>query len=161
GAQPVDGTLTVQQISHQLYGEGVRRIAVVSDDIDKYPSRADFADRTTFHDRDDLDAVQRELREIEGCSVIIYDQTCAAEKRRRRKRGTMAGPDHRVVIRAAVCDGCGDCGVQSNGLSIVPKETVAGCKRTIDHSGCSNDVRCVRGFCPGFVAVKGGGRNNP
>src|SRR5690606_42105660 len=109
GAQPVDGTLTVQQISHQLYGEGVRRIAVVSDDIDKYPSRADFADRTTFHDRDALDAVQRELREIEGCSVIIYDQTCAAEKRRRRKRGTMTDPDQRVNSASDVCAGRGAC----------------------------------------------------
>ena len=161
GGQPVDGTLTVQQISHQLYGEGVRRIAVVSDDIDKYPSRADFADRTTFHDRDDLDAVQRELREIEGCSVIIYDQTCAAEKRRRRKRGTMTDPDQRVMIHSDVCEGCGDCGIQSNCLSILPKETNAGRKRTIDQSGCNKDFSCVRGFCPSFVTVKGGRLKKP
>ncbi|MDC0661578.1 indolepyruvate ferredoxin oxidoreductase family protein [Marinobacter sp. SS21] len=156
GGQPVDGTLTVQQISHQLYGEGVRRIAVVSDDIDKYPSRADFADRTTFHHRDDLDAVQREMREIEGCSVIIYDQTCAAEKRRRRKRGTMVDPDQRVMIHSDVCEGCGDCGIQSNCLSILPKDTEQGRKRTIDQSACNKDFSCVRGFCPSFVTVKGG-----
>lgn len=161
GGQPVDGTLSVQQISHQLYGEGVRRIAVVSDDIDKYPSRADFADRTTFHDRNDLDAVQRELRELEGCSVIIYDQTCAAEKRRRRKRGTMADPDQRVMIHSDVCEGCGDCGIQSNCLSILPKETHAGRKRTIDQSGCNKDFSCVRGFCPSFVTVKGGKLKKP
>ncbi|WP_375176397.1 indolepyruvate ferredoxin oxidoreductase family protein [Marinobacter mobilis] len=156
GGQPVDGTLTVQQISHQLYGEGVRRIAVVSDDIDKYPSRADFADRTTFHHRDDLDALQREMREIEGCSVLIYDQTCAAEKRRRRKRGTMADPDQRVMIHSDICEGCGDCGIQSNCLSILPKETDQGRKRTIDQSACNKDFSCVSGFCPSFVTVKGG-----
>ncbi|MFE8071968.1 indolepyruvate ferredoxin oxidoreductase family protein [Marinobacteraceae bacterium S3BR75-40.1] len=161
GGQPVDGTLTVQQISHQLYGEGVRRIAVVSDDIDKYPSRADFADRTTFHHRDDLDALQRELREIEGCSVLIYDQTCAAEKRRRRKRGTMEDPDQRVMINADVCEGCGDCGVQSNCLSLLPKETAQGRKRTIDQSACNKDFSCVRGFCPSFVTVKGGKLRKP
>ena len=161
GGQPVDGTLTVQQISHQLYGEGVRRIAVVSDDIDKYPSRADFADRTTFHHRDDLDAVQREMREIEGCSVIIYDQTCAAEKRRRRKRGTMEDPNQRVMIHSDVCEGCGDCGIQSNCLSILPKETEQGRKRTIDQSACNKDFSCVRGFCPSFVTVKGGKLKKP
>ena len=161
GGQPVDGTLTVQQITHQLNGEGVRRIAVVSDDIDKYPSRADFADSTTFHHRDDLDEVQREMREIEGCSVLIYDQTCAAEKRRRRKRGTMTDPDQRVMIHADVCEGCGDCGIQSNCLSILPKETEQGRKRTIDQSACNKDFSCVRGFCPSFVTVKGGKLKKP
>ncbi len=161
GGQPVDGTLTVQQITHQLYGEGVRRIAVVSDDPGKYPSRADFADGTTFHHRDDLDALQRELREVEGCSVIIYDQTCAAEKRRRRKRGTLADPDQRVIIHADVCEGCGDCGIQSNCLSILPKETEHGRKRTIDQSACNKDFSCVRGFCPSFVTVKGGRLRKP
>ncbi len=161
GGQPVDGSLSVQQITHQLYGEGVRRIAVVSDDIDKYPSRADFADRTTFHHRDDLDAVQREMREIEGCSVLIYDQTCAAEKRRRRKRGSMVDPDQRVMIHADVCEGCGDCGIQSNCLSILPKETEQGRKRSIDQSACNKDFSCVRGFCPSFVTVKGGKLKKP
>ncbi|GGO88024.1 indolepyruvate ferredoxin oxidoreductase [Marinobacterium nitratireducens] len=161
GGQPVDGTLTVQQISHQLYGEGVRRIAVVSDDPHKYPTRADFADRTTFHHRDDLDAVQREMREIEGCSVIIYDQTCAAEKRRRRKRGTLEDPDQRVLINPEVCEGCGDCGIQSNCLSVLPLETERGRKRTIDQSACNKDFSCVRGFCPSFVTVKGGKLRKP
>nr|WP_067296173.1 indolepyruvate ferredoxin oxidoreductase family protein [Marinobacterium profundum] len=161
GGQPVDGMLTVQQISHQLYGEGVRRIAVVSDDIGKYPSRADFADRTTFHPREDLDAVQREMREIEGCSVMIYDQTCAAEKRRRRKRGTLTDPAKRVLINPAVCEGCGDCGVQSNCLSVLPLETERGRKRTIDQSACNKDFSCVRGFCPSFVTVKGGTLRKP
>ncbi|MBO6850988.1 MAG: 2-oxoacid:acceptor oxidoreductase family protein, partial [Marinobacter sp.] len=112
-------------------------------------------------DRDDLDAVQRELREREGCSVIIYDQTCAAEKRRRRKRGTLADPDQRVMIHSDVCEGCGDCGIQSNCLSILPKETDAGRKRTIDQSGCNKDFSCVRGFCPSFVTVKGGKLKKP
>jgi indolepyruvate ferredoxin oxidoreductase len=161
GGQPVDGILTVQQISHQLYGEGVRRIAVVSDDIGKYPSRADFADRTTFHPREDLDAVQREMREIEGCSVMIYDQTCAAEKRRRRKRGTLEDPAQRVLINPDVCEGCGDCGVQSNCLSVLPLETERGRKRTIDQSACNKDFSCVRGFCPSFVTVKGGKLRKP
>ena len=161
GGQPVDGSLTVQQISHQLYGEGVRRIAVVSDDIHKYPSRADFADRTTFHDREDLDELQRELREVEGCSVLIYDQTCAAEKRRRRKKGTMEDPDQRVMINPEVCEGCGDCGIQSNCLSLLPLETKRGRKRTIDQSGCNKDFSCVRGFCPSFVTVKGGRLRQP
>ena len=156
GGQPVDGQLTVQQITHQLFGEGVRRIAIVSDEPYKYPSRADFADGVTFHHRDDLDAVQRELRDIAGCAALIYDQTCAAEKRRRRKRGQMPDPDKRVVINSEVCEGCGDCGVQSNCLSVLPKETDKGRKRQIDQSACNKDFSCVRGFCPSFVTVKGG-----
>lgn len=156
GGQPVDGQLTVQQITHQLFGEGVRRIAIVSDEPYKYPSRADFADGVTFHHRDDLDAVQRELRDIAGCTALIYDQTCAAEKRRRRKRGQMPDPDKRVVINSEVCEGCGDCGVQSNCLSVLPKETDKGRKRQIDQSACNKDFSCVRGFCPSFVTVKGG-----
>ncbi len=156
GGQPVDGQLTVQQITHQLFGEGIRRIAIVSDEPYKYPSRADFADGVTFHHRDDLDAVQRELRDIAGCTALIYDQTCAAEKRRRRKRGQMPDPDKRVVINSEVCEGCGDCGVQSNCLSVLPKETDKGRKRQIDQSACNKDFSCVRGFCPSFVTVKGG-----
>lgn len=156
GGQPVDGQLTVQQISHQLYGEGVRRIAIVSDEPHKYPSRADFADGVTFHHRDDLDALQRELRNVSGCTALIYDQTCAAEKRRRRKRGQMPDPEKRVVINSDVCEGCGDCGVQSNCLSVLPKETERGRKREIDQSACNKDFSCVRGFCPSFVTVKGG-----
>ncbi len=156
GGQPVDGTLTVQQITHQLFGEGVRRLAIVSDEPYKYPSRADFADGVTFHHRDDLDAVQRELRDTKGCTALIYDQTCAAEKRRRRKRGQMPDPEKRVVINSEVCEGCGDCGVQSNCLSVLPKATERGRKRQIDQSSCNKDFSCIRGFCPSFVTVKGG-----
>ncbi|MCV6604424.1 MAG: 2-oxoacid:acceptor oxidoreductase family protein, partial [Porticoccaceae bacterium] len=155
GGQPVDGQLTVQQITHQLFGEGVRRIAVVSDEPNKYPSRAEFADGVTFHHRDDLDALQRELRDTVGCTALIFDQTCAAEKRRRRKRGQMPDPDKRVVINSDICEGCGDCGIQSNCLSVLPKETPRGRKREIDQSACNKDFSCVRGFCPSFVTVKG------
>uniref|UniRef100_UPI00356661BD indolepyruvate ferredoxin oxidoreductase family protein n=1 Tax=Pontibacterium sp. TaxID=2036026 RepID=UPI00356661BD len=161
GGQPIDGTLTVQQITHQLYGEGIRRIAIVSDEPDKYPSRADFADGVTFHHRDDLNAVQMELREIPGCTVMIFDQTCAAEKRRRRKRGSMNDPEQRVVINTEICEGCGDCGVQSNCLSLLPEETERGRKRSIDQSACNKDFSCVRGFCPSFVTVKGGTLRKP
>jgi len=156
GGQPVDGTLTVPQITHQLYGEGVRRIAVASDEPDKYTDRGAFARGVTFHHRDDLDALQKELRETEGVSVLIYDQTCAAEKRRRRKRGLMPDPPKRVVINELVCEGCGDCSVQSNCLSVVPVETEFGRKRTIDQSQCNKDFSCLKGFCPSFVTVHGG-----
>ncbi|WP_132538993.1 indolepyruvate ferredoxin oxidoreductase family protein [Plasticicumulans lactativorans] len=156
GGQPIDGQLSVPQISHQLYGEGVRRIAVVSDDPAQFTVRSAFAEGVTFHHRDDLDAVQRELREVPGCSVIIYVQTCAAEKRRRRKKGIMVDPPKRALINAAVCEGCGDCGVQSNCLSVVPKETEFGRKRAIDQSACNKDFSCTKGFCPSFVTVHGG-----
>ncbi len=161
GGQPIDGQLTVQQITHQLYGEGVHRIAVVSDEPDKYPSRSEFADGVTFHHRDDLQAVQIELREIPGCTAMVYDQTCAAEKRRRRKRSEMTDPQKRVVINQEICEGCGDCGVQSNCLSLLPKETDRGRKRDIDQSACNKDFSCIRGFCPSFVTVKGGKLRKP
>jgi indolepyruvate ferredoxin oxidoreductase len=156
GGQPIDGTLTVQQLSQQLYGEGIRCILLVSDEPDKYPSRADFAPGTRLHHRRELDALQRELREIKGVSAIIYDQTCATEKRRRRKRGKLIDPAKRVLINPAVCEGCGDCGVQSNCLSILPLETELGRKRQIDQNACNKDFSCVEGFCPSFVTVKGG-----
>ncbi|MBN1008483.1 indolepyruvate ferredoxin oxidoreductase family protein [Amphritea pacifica] len=161
GGQPIDGQLTVQQITHQLYGEGVHRIAVVSDEPDKYPSRSEFADGVTFHHRDDLQAVQMELREIPGCTAMVFDQTCAAEKRRRRKRSEMTDPQKRVVIHPEICEGCGDCGVQSNCLSLLPKETDRGRKRAIDQSACNKDFSCIRGFCPSFVTVKGGKLRKP
>jgi len=160
GGQPVDGQLTVAQMAQQLRGEGVNRIAIVSDDIAKY-RRSDFPSATTFTHRDDLDSVQRELRDIEGTSVMIYDQTCAAEKRRRRKRGTLEDPNIRAFINTAVCEGCGDCGVASNCLSIVPKETELGRKRKIDQSSCNKDMSCVKGFCPSFVTVHGGDLRTP
>jgi indolepyruvate ferredoxin oxidoreductase len=156
GGQPVDGPLDVPSITHQLAAEGVRRIAVVSDEPEKYPTSGGFAPGVTVHHRDTLDAVQRDMREVEGVSVILYDQTCAAEKRRRRKRGLMPDPPKRVVINETVCEGCGDCGTQSNCLSVVPVETELGRKRAIDQSTCNKDFSCLKGFCPSFVTVKGG-----
>ena len=157
GGQPIDGVLSVSQITHQLYGEGIRRLLVVGDEPDKYPHRSEFAEGVTFHHRDDLDRLQRELRETKGVSVLIYDQTCAAEKRRRRKRGEMTDPAKRAFINQAICEGCGDCGVQSNCLSVVPVETDFGRKRSIDQGACNKDMSCLKGFCPSFVSVHGGG----
>jgi indolepyruvate ferredoxin oxidoreductase len=156
GGQPIDGELRVDQLSQQVYAEGVKRIAVVTDEPEKYPTRATFAPNVTFHHRRELDAVQRELREVQGCSVLIYDQTCATEKRRRRKRGKLLDPQKRVFINAAVCEGCGDCSVKSNCLSVLPLETELGRKREIDQSSCNKDFSCVEGFCPSFVTVYGG-----
>ena len=161
GGQPVDGQLSVPQITHQLYGEGVRRICVVSDEPEKHGDRRAFASGVTVHHRDEMDALQAELRELPGTSVLIYDQVCAAEKRRRRKRGVMIDPPKRLFINEAVCEGCGDCGVQSNCLSIVPVETAFGRKRAIDQSSCNKDYSCVKGFCPSFVSVHGGRLRKP
>ncbi|MCW9034779.1 MAG: indolepyruvate ferredoxin oxidoreductase family protein [Rhodospirillales bacterium] len=156
GGQAHDSHLTPMAISRQVHGEGVRRIAVVSDEPDKYPSNADFAPYTTFDHRRDLDKIQKELRDIEGVTVLIYDQTCAAEKRRRRKRGTFPDPAKRLFINDAVCDGCGDCGIVSNCVSLTPVDTPLGRKRAIDQSSCNKDYSCVDGFCPSFVTVYGG-----
>ena len=156
GGQPMDGPLTVPMITHQVAAEGVKRVAVVGDEPDKYPVGSDFAPGTTFHHRDDLDRLQRDLREWPGVSALIYDQTCAAEKRRRRKRGLMADPPRRVFINSAVCEGCGDCGMASNCVSVIPLETEFGRKRAIDQSACNKDFSCIKGFCPSFVTVHGG-----
>ncbi|MDH5264647.1 MAG: indolepyruvate ferredoxin oxidoreductase family protein, partial [Betaproteobacteria bacterium] len=156
GGQPVDGSLTVPMVTRQVAAEGVKRIAILTDEPEKYAGAADLAAGTTVHHRDDLDAVQREMREIPGVTALVYDQTCAAEKRRRRKRGTFPDPARRVVINERVCEGCGDCGVKSNCLSIVPVETEFGRKRAIDQSTCNKDYSCVKGFCPSFVTVEGG-----
>ena len=156
GGQAVDNGFTVPQISRQLAAEGVRRVVVVADDPDKYPIGTDFAPGVVVHHRDDLDQVQRDLREVPGVTALIYDQTCAAEKRRRRKRGTLPDPDRRVIINELVCEGCGDCGVKSNCVSVVPVETAFGRKRAIDQSSCNKDFSCVNGFCPSFVSVEGG-----
>ncbi len=162
GGQPVDGTLTVPDIAQQVRAEGVRRILVVSDDIDKWSASQDlFPTGVQFEDRQELDRLQRELREVEGVSCLIYDQTCAAEKRRRRKRGLMEDPAKRIFINPEVCEGCGDCGVQSNCLSILPLETALGRKREIDQSSCNKDFSCVNGFCPSFVTIKGGELRKP
>ncbi len=156
GGQPVDGQLSVAEIARQVQAEGARRVVVVSDDIGKYDKHhAEFPAGTTFHDRSELDAVQRQLREEAGVTLLIYDQTCAAEKRRRRKKGEMTDPPRRVVINPAVCEGCGDCGVQSNCLSIVPLDTDWGRKRAIEQSSCNKDYSCINGFCPSFVTVEG------
>jgi indolepyruvate ferredoxin oxidoreductase len=147
GGQPIgersEGHTTLQ-IAQSMRAEGAKRIAIVTDEPEKY----DGADL--------LDQVQREMREVKGCSVIIYDQTCATEKRRRRKRGTMVDPAVRVLINDLVCEGCGDCGVQSNCLSVEPLETEFGRKRTINQNTCNKDVSCLKGFCPSFVTVEGG-----
>jgi indolepyruvate ferredoxin oxidoreductase len=156
GGQPVDGTTSVPHIAQQMAAEGVKRIALVTEDLSRYADRSSLPELVTIHDRKFMDDVQRELREIAGTTVLIYDQTCAAEKRRRRKKGEFPDPDKRMVINEAVCEGCGDCGIQSNCVSILPKETEFGRKRTIDQSACNKDFSCVKGFCPSFVTVEGG-----
>jgi indolepyruvate ferredoxin oxidoreductase len=155
GGQPHEGGLTVDAIARQVRAEGVERIAVVTDDPGKYAGRLTFPAGVTIDHRDDLDRIQRDLRTVKGVSVLLYDQTCAAEKRRRRKRGTFPDPDKRVFINELVCEGCGDCGVQSNCVSIQPVETEFGRKRRIDQSSCNKDFSCVNGFCPSFVTVHG------
>ncbi len=155
GGQRHDGALTPQRIAQQVRAEGVRRIVVVSDEPGKYPTGY-FEPDVAVHPRSRLDDVQRELREYDGVSVLIYDQTCAAEKRRRRKRGEYPDPPKRVFINEAVCEGCGDCGVQSNCVSIEPVQTEFGRKRAINQSSCNKDFSCVNGFCPSFVTVHGG-----
>ena len=156
GGQPIDGPLTVPMITHQVASEGAGKIIVVTDEPEKYPADANFAPGVTVQHRDELDAVQRELRDIPGVTIMIYDQTCAAEKRRRRKRGTFPDLPKRVVINELVCEGCGDCGKKSNCVSISPVETEFGRKRAIDQSSCNKDYSCVKGFCPSFVTIEGG-----
>jgi indolepyruvate ferredoxin oxidoreductase len=156
GGQPVDGQTSVPMIAQQMAAEGVKRIALVTEDLARYTDRAALPALVSLHDRKDMDAVQRELREVGGVSVLIYDQTCAAEKRRRRKKNAFPDPAKRMVINEAVCEGCGDCGIQSNCVSILPKETEFGRKRTIDQSSCNKDYSCTKGFCPSFVTVEGG-----
>ncbi|MDH5583874.1 MAG: indolepyruvate ferredoxin oxidoreductase family protein [Gammaproteobacteria bacterium] len=154
GGQPVDGPISVQAIAHNVRSEGVDRIALVSDEPELFDS-SDFPAGTTISHRRDMDTVQRELRDIPGVTVLIYAQTCATEKRRRRKRGTLVDPKKFVVINELVCEGCGDCSVESNCLSVVPKETPFGRKRQIDQNTCNKDYSCVNGFCPSFVTVEG------
>ena len=169
---------SVAQIAHSLRAEGVVKLVVVTDDPSKYHGRTHHIDANparaqhqelindlpagieVFH-RDELDRIQRELRAIPGCTAIIYDQTCATEKRRRRKRGTLATPDKTVVINELVCEGCGDCSVQSNCLSVEPVETPFGRKRRINQNTCNKDYSCVNGFCPSFVTVEGGTLKKP
>jgi indolepyruvate ferredoxin oxidoreductase len=156
GGQPAEGSFTVSQIAHQVWAEGAKRVAIVSDDPGKYPSGGYFPQGATIHHRREMDQVQRELREVKGLTVLIYDQTCAAEKRRRRKRGVYPDPPKRVFINELVCEGCGDCSVASNCVSVQPLDTEFGRKRQIDQSNCNKDFSCVEGFCPSFVTVHGG-----
>jgi indolepyruvate ferredoxin oxidoreductase len=155
GGQANDGGLTVPQIARQVAAEGAKRVVVVTDEPWKYSKGEDWPRGLTIHHRDELMTVQQELAKIPGVTVLIYDQTCAAEKRRRRKRGRFPDPDKRVIINELVCEGCGDCGVKSNCVSVQPLETEWGRKRTIDQSSCNKDYSCVKGFCPSFVTVYG------
>ncbi|TCL71144.1 indolepyruvate ferredoxin oxidoreductase [Rhizobium sp. BK251] len=157
GGQPIDGYMTPQLMTHQLYNEGVKPIYLLSDNPDSYRA-GELAPGVTVLHRDHLDQVMLTLRETEGCSAIVYVQTCAAEKRRRRSRGLLEDPAKRVYINPAVCEGCGDCSVQSNCISIEPLETEFGRKRQINQSTCNKDFSCVKGFCPSFVTVHGGKR---
>ena len=156
GGQAHEGNLSVPMIARQVRAEGIERIAIVSDEPDKYPPGTDFPARVSFHHRNDIQTVQKELMTVKGVSALIYDQTCAAEKRRRRKRGTFPDPARRVFINELVCEGCGDCGLKSNCVAIVPVETAFGRKRQIDQSVCNKDFSCLKGFCPSFVTVEGG-----
>ncbi len=157
GGQPVDGPISVHGIAHEVRANGVARIVLVSDRPEQFNAR-DFPQGVTFHRRENLDAVQRELREIPGVSVLIYEQECATEKRRRRKRGQLVDPPKFAYINDLVCEGCGDCSVESNCLSVEPKETPFGRKRQINLSSCNKDFSCLNGFCPSFVTVEGATR---
>ncbi len=151
---------SVMQIMKSLVSEGVAKLVIVTDEPEKYDGKVLEAG-VTVHHRDELDAIQRQLREVKGTTVIIYDQTCATEKRRRRKRGKMVDPEKRVIINELVCEGCGDCSVQSNCLSVEPVETELGRKRRINQNSCNKDYSCVKGFCPSFVTVEGGQLKKP
>ncbi|MBI1209791.1 MAG: indolepyruvate ferredoxin oxidoreductase family protein [Azospirillum sp.] len=161
GGQPLDGSLTVAQLTRQLAAEGIARIALVSDQPEQFGPDSGLAPFTTIDHRDDLEQVQRALREVRGVSALVYVQTCAAEKRRRRKRGRMVDPPQRVIINEQVCEGCGDCSKKSNCLSVVPVDTEFGRKRRIDQSSCNKDFSCIKGFCPSFVTVLGGALRKP
>ncbi|MBN7798495.1 indolepyruvate ferredoxin oxidoreductase family protein [Parahaliea mediterranea] len=161
GGQPVDGTLSVGDMVRQVSGEGVRRIALVSEAPEAWRGQFGGIAGFSLHHRDEMDSLQKTLREFEGTSVIVYVQTCAAEKRRRRKKGLMHDPAKRLFINDAVCEGCGDCSVKSNCLSVIPRETELGRKRRIDQSACNKDFSCAKGFCPSFVTVLGGKLRKP
>jgi indolepyruvate ferredoxin oxidoreductase len=157
GGQQIEGQMRVDVLSRQLEAEGVQRIAVVGRDPKQYRQhRSEFAANVTLYHRDDLDKVQKELREIPGVTAIVYDQHCATELRRRRKRGTAEDPDQRIFINQRVCEGCGDCSVQSNCIAIEPVNTEYGRKRRINQSACNKDFSCVKGYCPSFISVLGG-----
>ena len=154
GGQVIDGALTADRVAHELVAMGVQRVAVVFDEKEE-PRREDYPRDVDWHPRMELPSVQDKYRKIKGASAILYVQTCAAEKRRKRKRGAFPDPDRRVFIDPDVCEGCGDCGVQSNCVAIVPLDTELGRKRAIDQSACNKDYSCLNGFCPSFVTVEG------
>ena len=157
GGQPIDGTISVGSIAHQVIQEGATKCVIVTDSPEYYKNSKHIPSGIDIYHRDNMNEVQLELREVSGCTIIIYEQTCAAEKRRRRKRGLMNDPDKRLFIYDKVCEGCGDCSEQSNCISIEPKDTLNGRKRLIDQSSCNKDYSCVKGFCPSFVSVYGAG----
>jgi indolepyruvate ferredoxin oxidoreductase len=161
GGQPVEGAPSVPQILQQLAAEGVRHLHLVSDEPAAFAALPGLPPGVVVSHRDALDTVQRQLRDLPGVSVIVYSQTCAAEKRRRRKKNLLVDPPRRVLINEAVCEGCGDCGVQSNCVAVLPLETPLGRKRTIDQSACNKDLSCLKGFCPSFVTVEGGRLRKP
>lgn len=161
GGQPIDGSLTVEQLTEQLVAEGINTIAVVSDNPKPYRHSKTITKHADIYHRNDLDLVQKKTRQVKGVSVIIYEQTCAAEKRRRRKRGTMPEPNRHLFINTDVCEGCGDCSKQSNCLAITPVETELGRKRQIDQDSCNKDFSCIKGFCPSFVTITGGRLKQP
>ena len=153
GGQSLDGGLTAPQVARQMLAEGAQRVAIVTDEPDKYPASAGVPSAVKVHHRHHLQPVQSKLAKIPGVTVLVYDQTCAAEKRRRRKRGLFPDPPKRAFINKAICEGCGDCGQVSNCVAIVPMETELGRKRAIDQSACNKDFSCIEGFCPSFVTV--------
>jgi indolepyruvate ferredoxin oxidoreductase len=155
GGQPVDGILTVPQVAFQVVAEGAKQVLIVTDEPEKYDANIALPAGVKVHHREELDRLQLELRETQGTSILIYDQTCATEKRRRRKRGTYPDPAKRAFINDAVCEGCGDCSVQSNCLSVEPLQTSLGTKRKINQSSCNKDFSCVTGFCPSFITAEG------
>ncbi len=161
GGQPVEGSFTVPEIARQLLAERVRRVVVVSDDVDRYRGALALPERVDLFHRDRLDEVQRALRGTDGTTVLIYDQVCATEKRRRRKRGRLEDPPRAVMINHRVCEGCGDCSVQANCVALVARETPFGRKRQVDQSVCNKDYSCLRGFCPALVTIEGGRRRRP
>lgn len=161
GGQPMDGPLSVAMVAQQVAAEGVGRIAVLSDEPEKYEGSNSFPAGTGLDHRSRLEEIQRDLRETPGVTVLIFDQTCAAEKRRRRKRRLMVDPPKRAFINERVCEGCGDCGKVSNCVAISPAETPFGRKRQIDQSSCNKDFSCVDGFCPSFVTIHGGRLKKP
>ena len=155
GGQAIPGGLSAQHLAAQLLAEGARKVVVVTDDLGHYEGAPSFPEGVEIVDRDELLRVQEDLQQIAGVTGLIYDQACAAELRRERKRGNAVDPDKRTFIHETVCEGCGDCNVQSNCISVEPLETDLGRKRLINQSTCNKDFSCVDGYCPSFVTLYG------